>query len=78
MQNFKKFVQKLHFCRLLRIKGRGIFRTTFRLHLKWSFFAKILKAVNHFCESSILDVWLGSKCAYGGLCTEELVIAPVV
>ena len=35
-----------------------------------SFFAKMLKAVNFFSKSSILDVWLVSKYAFGRFCTE--------
>ena len=39
------------------------------IHPRWSFFAKILEAVNFFRKSSILDVWMGSKYAFRGLCT---------
>ena len=31
-------------------------------------FVKILKAVNYSRKRSILDVWLSSKYAFGGLC----------
>ena len=33
-------------------------------HLKWSFFAKIIKAVNIFEKSSFVDVRLGFKYAF--------------
>ena len=39
------------------------------IHPRWNFFAKLLEAVNFFRKSSILDVWMGSKYAFRGLCT---------
>ena len=38
-------------------------------YLRWYTFEKTIKAVDRFCQSSILDVWLVSKNTSEGLCT---------
>ena len=66
---FRTIYLKVEFSLIFADTGqRHIQRHLPRQISKTKVFAKILKAVNYFCKSSISDIGLGSKYASGWLC----------